>query len=540
MKEAQEILRNLALPSEEALETLRKLSRPSEEALELLRRLALPSQEALEMLRGMSRPSEEALEMLRSLSRPSEEALEMLRSMALPAEESQEILRKLALPSEVATVAFRDLMRPSDELVPESSLDEEDEGPSAPVTGDDHIPAAILRLKALLVEGGLSPEIGTRDTDDEVELTFALPAGRDKRIVTVDSDGAAALVEDPNLLDWRSLTSYDGIWNRAASVIEVAVRGERFGLPPRHLLRRPPAPEETDGTLLEVEDPSSVVRLRLGDASKSAQAILGRQGLGRALLTLRCEGTVVSTTLEADELIERLADSLFFDVEVNQGISIVLGRLASGTRPRRWRPHPKKEASFPRSQYPHAPILLYRLGRDRALPPVIRYWALYQVLEYFFPRYSSEEALRRLSRHLLSPSFDPHREEDVLTAISMVGSATGGPERDMLTTTLDAITSAPELRRVIAELGIADVLKKEGKDLSVELVDPQSDDLVRKLAHRVYDVRCRIVHSKSSTLSQLGPGLLAGTAHDDLIQPELPLLEYLAQQAIVASAEPLR
>ena len=71
----------------------------------------------------------------------------------------------------------------------------------------------------------MSPEIGTRDTDDEVELTFALPAGRDKRIVTVDSDGAAALVEDPNLLDWRSLTSYDGIWNRAASVIEVAVRG---------------------------------------------------------------------------------------------------------------------------------------------------------------------------------------------------------------------------------------------------------------------------------------------------------------------------
>ena len=237
--------------------------------------------------------------------------------------------------------------------------------------------------------------------------------------------------------------------------------------------------------------------------------------------------------------IERLADSLFFDVEVNQGISIVLGRLASGTRPRRWRPHPKKEASFPGVNIPMHRFCSTGSG-DRALPPVIRYWALYQVLEYFFPRYSSEEALRRLSRHLLSPSFDPHREEDVLTAISMVGSATGGPERDMLTTTLDAITSAPELRRVIAERGIADVLKKEGKDLSVELVDPQSDDLVRKLAHRVYDVRCRIVHSKSSTLSQLGPGLLAGTAHDDLIQPELPLLEYLAQQAIVASAEPLR
>jgi hypothetical protein len=67
---------------------------------------------------------------------------------------------------------------------------------------------------------------------------------------------------------------------------------------------------------------------------------------------LRCEGRPVATTEAADDLIERVSDALFFDVEVNLGRSIGPGSLESRSAPRRrhilrcpinaaeWRPGP--------------------------------------------------------------------------------------------------------------------------------------------------------------------------------------------------------
>jgi hypothetical protein len=63
--------------------------------------------------------------------------------------------------------------------------------------------------------------------------------------------------------------------------------------------------------------------------------------------------------------------------------------------------------------------------------------------------------------------------------------------------------------------------------------------LLSEVAVRIYDIRCRIVHSKSSSERDIGPGLLPGTHHDDLLRDELPLMEYLAQAALVSAAEPL-
>jgi hypothetical protein len=434
---------------------------------------------------------------------------------------------------------------PSDKLVPETTFDDEDEERTATVVGSEGVPAPIQQLRSILERADRDCRVGTRAARDgqSVELTFSIPAGRDERVVVVDSVGAAELVKDEHLLAWRSLTHYNGIWNEKTSVIEVAVQGERRGPGPRILLRRfAEHSGEADLPAVEVIEPSSQRRLVLGEAGANAAAILGGHRMSiqrRAPITIRCEGYEVSTTETADTLIERVTDAFFFDVEVNLGFSMVLSRLESRARPRSWRPEHRNDPSFPTNQYPHAPILLYRLGRDRSLPPVIRYWALFQVLEYFFPKYANEEAMRRLGRHLRSPSFDPHRDEDIVKAVSLAGRSTNSGEREDLTSTLEAITSPGELRAVIEQLDIGEMLRKGGREPSEESVNPGSDDVVRQLARRIYDVRNKIVHSKSSSAKGLGPGLLAGTAHDDLIQPELPLLEYLAQQALVAVAEPL-
>jgi hypothetical protein len=90
------------------------------------------------------------------------------------------------------------------------------------------------------------------------------------------------------------------------------------------------------------------------------------------------------------------------------------------------------------------------------------------------------------------------------------------------------------------QLDLGTQLGKGRKDLSAELVRLDSEEVIKQLAQRIYDARCRIVHSKSSSIHDTGPGLIAGTSHDDHIRPESPLMEHSVQQALVAAAEPLR
>lgn len=132
-----------------------------------------------------------------------------------------------------------------------------------------------------------------------ITLTFSLPAGRDERVVVVDDDGASALVLDDDLLSWRSLTHYNGIWNENTSMVEVAVQGERFALGPRHWLSQLDGTAgEEDEPVLEVREPNSPKRLVLGLAGARSAAILGRYRLAkvRRPLTVRIEGYEISTT----------------------------------------------------------------------------------------------------------------------------------------------------------------------------------------------------------------------------------------------------
>jgi hypothetical protein len=107
--------------------------------------------------------------------------------------------------------------------------------------------------------------------------------------------------------------------------------------------------------------------------------------------------TGVTTTEEADGLIERVADSLSFDLQVRTGFTILPQRLENpDVTVRRQGIRRRTSLTFPKSRYPHAPVALYRAGVERSRSALIRYWALYQVLEYFFPTLGHYEVLYKL------------------------------------------------------------------------------------------------------------------------------------------------
>ncbi|OAV51125.1 hypothetical protein A6F49_02250 [Enteractinococcus helveticum] len=170
---------------------------------------------------------------------------------------------------------------------------------------------------------------------------------------------------------------------------------------------------------------------------------------------------------------------------------------------------------------------------------MIRYWSFYQVLEYFFPHFDKQVAVAELTRFLRNPLFDPHDEESVLNVAELASSVSNNVknEEEQLYTTLRSVVSELEVKRFIRDHELEEHLSDKNSELStVRIQVSREEDILRRLAARIYAIRCGIVHSKSTNSKGAGSGLLPGTHHDDLILIELPLIEFLAQQALLKTA----
>lgn len=257
-------------------------------------------------------------------------------------------------------------------------------------------------------------------------------------------------------------------------------------------------------------------------------------------MTLTVDPVRLSTTAGADELIEALTDSLSLQVGMRRGMLLTPRRLEDQEVVRSQYRRPGGSLNFPMSRFPHAPVALYLAGRERTTSPLLRYWAFYQVLEYFFPKYARAEMLQRISQVVRSPTFDPHSDEDIIRLASVTefsGARMG--EEDQLTQCLSAIVTVDEVRRIIQECELVDRLADKKSSLSSQTVNVRSEDLLVQLSRRIYDIRCRIVHSKSASHREGGAGLLPGTSDEDLIRFELPLIDFLSEKALVASSDRL-
>lgn len=401
----------------------------------------------------------------------------------------------------------------------------------------------LQRVKQELESLGFEYDIRVSD-GKLLSLSFNLPAGRSKRKIYIAKEAISSLVEI-NLAAWKSLEKYDGVWNENDGTIAIRLRASD-GMSLWKLRRlinewRDETFDYRGSTHFDMKDPASGLAIRVGVNHSDVDVLL--RGRNRTpLLSMTVSNTGIQKTADADELIELLVDSVSFDFLVSYGVSLLPQRLES--RVSRELPHTsnsKKEPSFPVNAYPRAAIALYQAGRDRFSSPLIRYWAYYQVLEYFFPRFSQDKAVRQLSRLLRNPGFDPHSNDQILKAVDLAVAVSKGhgSEEEQLYTTISSIVDSTEITELIDDLGIGSVLSKRSEISQKTVKTSDRTEVLQQLSQRIYDIRCSIVHSKHSNSRTSGPGLLPGTHHDDFIASELPLIEYLARQALFASAERL-
>lgn len=435
------------------------------------------------------------------------------------------------------------------EVTPFTFDEEDDDKPSAGETKllREHVADRCNKVgfKIEDVEG-----FGPEDNFVRIEM----PCGKEKRwVLIVDHSQFQRLLNIP-FEEYTFLTGLDAICHYSSGTIEAVVRtlssptnsrlayARLFGVPLVEL--------ENRWSSLEVKMESgsmpTKVTASISPASVECQALTGSRPTHLSLKIQR-DGLIQHD--QSMQLLRKVADALFFQIDLLTDLPLSLARDRKSLMRRRTRIRgslAEKPPEFPRVEYDSAPMSLYWYARSATGLPLLQFLAFYQVIEFYYPTYSQAEARRKLRALLKDPTFRGDRDADlgkVLAAIQVSRSGGFGDERSQLKATILECVDLDDLRQfVTSDSERSAFLSSKSKgltDLKLTVAN-ENMDLRAEAAERLYDIRCRIVHTKTDARTGQLDLLLPFSKEAEQLHHDIELAQYLAQRVLFAASIPFQ
>ncbi|MEU0521849.1 hypothetical protein [Streptosporangium sp. NPDC006007] len=267
---------------------------------------------------------------------------------------------------------------------------------------------------------------------------------------------------------------------------------------------------------------------------------------GGRRVTIKIGGVSSSRHDDLLDILNRISGATLFEIDLRYGIAVNLrkARLAGNPRGRRRRVTPSTELpKSPENDYLQRPLSLYWYGRSARGMPLLEFLAFYQVLEYHFPTYSQREALEKIRQELRDPRFEREDDRHISKIISLAGQGGKfqGKERDQLKATIRACTPPERIQEFMNEVPGRLEHFTSNQISEVPHINLKNDqDLRDQAASRIYELRCRIVHSKGDGGEKYSEMLLPFSEEADHLGSDIDLVHFLAQKVLIASSSKLR
>jgi hypothetical protein len=386
-------------------------------------------------------------------------------------------------------------------------------------------------IRAAIEEGPFGPRLG-----------LELPAGPSGRKLYFGNVERLEALLQIDFEKYVALGEYLAISSYGDGVIEALVESAGQGPPPRMMIGR--AADQANPILSVSRDG---VEVSLGDASPDLDVLMGRGRLpqGRGPLALRISGLNINRYDFALDRLEAISNGFFMELDSAFGLPLVLRRARRARAVRRGGSRNLEDVNFPISEYDPQPMALYWYGRGAMGMPLLRFLAFYQVLEFYFPIYAEQEARRRIKSVVKDPNFKPHKESHIskiMKALNTSGRRGFGDERAQLRATIRACANADDLRDYLStskpRAQHFDSAKSKKSTASRPIrIGMDDGDLLDATAERIYEIRCRIVHTKDGE-SDLGQ-LLPFSPEAEAMDYDIDLIEMLARSVLVAGSREL-
>ncbi len=337
-------------------------------------------------------------------------------------------------------------------------------------------------------------------------------------------------------------------------MIEASIRVANNNIPTSYALERisrltKTATPESSKTLIELKnsDESKDVSISIGEASTEFRVLTSPRRSPIKSFTIAIRGLRITQHDQTVNYLVKISNAIFFEIELLYRQSFILARVRTSPRPllgniRRNEP---TTIQFPRGEYHDAPMSLYWYAKSASGMSLLQFLAFYQVVEYYFPIYSEIEAQRRVQNILKSPTFSPFNTADISNLLAAIKSGTGrgyGTERTQLSATVQECLDPQALWTFLTDNEYRKESLSKGKLLPkyrISLGDRYAD--VRdQVANRIYELRCKVVHTKSDSGDTELELLLPFSKEAESMESDIELIEYVAQQVLIASSRPLQ
>lgn len=405
-----------------------------------------------------------------------------------------------------------------------------------------------------------NPEIPNR-------ILFDIPAGREKHdCFLVFREESIDQALNCKFEKFRFLQGYEGIWSKEQGIIEAEISSvenpSRFFFNRLNELINKPEKEDEDE---ETEEVTSISLPSFDDyiismgyctqefAFLSGSRERGPRGRNMRRITLKIENSKAGTHDTAREILEKIANSIFFQIDLSFEMPISLQSQRESWIERHNKRRRKQlfvdesaTISEPKYEYDSEPISLYWYAKESGQMPIFQYLAFYQTTEFYFPIYSSFEAKQKIQGIIKDPRFNPNRDTDITKIISTIQSNSGGKsfgnEREQLKATINSCTNNVELKEFFsADQNRFDFFAdNKGKNLAKQKISVKNDtaDLVAEVSERIYEIRCRIVHSKASEGDF--DVLLPYSNEVKKMNYDIELIEFIARKVLITSSRPIK
>lgn len=424
-------------------------------------------------------------------------------------------------------------------------FDEEDVEPIAP---PEEALQAKATLRARCKEAGLELKEETRE-DGNLYLKVGMRCAREQRWLVLGSDESILRMLSVPFENYVFISGHEAICSYNEGTIEATIR-PLGNTPSSFVFRRMFSLEGANATgamgtvKLEINSPQAgLPKIEISPASDNFAKLV--RSISRNRITLKLLGCTISTHDQAAQLLRKVADASFFQIDLLADAPLSLEkerkRLPSGGRTKK-AVNLAAEIQYPKTEFDEAPISLYWYGRSASGMPLLQFLAFYQVLEFYYPAYSEAEARRKLKSILKDPVFRGDRDADIgrlLTAIHVNRSGAYGDERSQLRATIMECIEADALRAFLSadpeRLEFYSVKSKTNPYHKIP-ISTATADLRGDVAERIYNIRCKIVHTKTDGRDSDVELLLPFSKEAEQLIFDIELAQYLAQQVLIAAS----
>lgn len=369
-----------------------------------------------------------------------------------------------------------------------------------------------------------------------------MPAGREKKIICIwDIEDATNLL-DIGFENYICFPEHAAICSYKLGIIEACIQ-----MPNRmsqNIIRRRlfgKANDEDEDELCITIDQSSEagnMKTNIGPISKEMEVLSN----GRMRFSIKIEGIEISNYNKALNILEKVSNAIFFQIDLSKKIALTLAREIQRRAIGRgiYQDNEFEKLKFPNTLFDTESISLYWYARNSNGIPLLQYLAFYQSIEFYFPVYSEIEAKRTIKNILKNPTFNPNDDLDLTKVLSSLKSKIGkgyDNERNQLKSTLKECINVDELKTFINDYkNMHDFMNSNDfKKISKHKINMNSnnDELLSSVAERIYEIRCKIVHTKAYENDGMADILLPFSKEADNLFYDVELIKYVAQQIII-------